>query len=80
MPRESSALPFSSPNYQPPSAEDIREALKHGEHWTGSVAATMLGVNSRTIRKWTGGECEMPYAAWRLLLILKGIVSIQDQE
>ena len=51
-----------------PSAERLRELLKkHG--LTGGDAAKIVGVNSRTIRKWTGGERGIPSAAWKLLLL-----------
>ena len=53
------------------SPDALRELLKkHG--LTGSQAAEIVGVNSRTIRKWTGGERGIPPAAWRLLLLVLG--------
>ena len=68
-------LRFTDPRYVPPTSEQIRDALKYGKHWTGAQTAKALGIqSSRTIRKWTGGENEIPYAAWRLLLLMKGIV------
>lgn len=77
-PGDPQCLPVDDPAYRPPTPEEIRDALRHGEYWTGAVAAVHLGVSGRTIRKWTGGEQEMPYAAWRLLLILKRIVGVFD--
>lgn len=51
-----------------PSPDDIRDALKHAG-LTGSNAGNLLGVNGRTIRKWTGGEQRMPHSAWLTLLV-----------
>ena len=41
--------------------------------FTGVQARALLGVSGRMIRKWIGGEREIPYSAWRLLLIEVGI-------
>ena len=49
-----------------PSADGLRRLLKE-KGLTGSQAAQIVGVNGRTIRKWTGGERAIPSAAWRLL-------------
>lgn len=71
---------FTDPNYRSPTSDEIRMALKIGG-LTGGQAAKLLGVStvggSRTVRKWTGGEREIPYSAWRLLLILIGVVSVE---
>ena len=63
---------YGEPDYRPPNPDEIREALRRGG-LTGSRAGELLGVNGRTIRKWTGGEQTMPYSAWRLLLIYIGL-------
>lgn len=62
-----SFLEYSHPEYEDPGPDEIREVLSYG-NLTGSAAGNLLGVNSRTIRKWTGGEQKMPYSAWKLLL------------
>lgn len=50
-----------------PSAEEVRIAMKLAD-LTGSGLAALVGVqNSRTIRRWTGGDVEIPYAAWAIL-------------
>ena len=67
VPREP-LLPFGHPDYRPPTTDEIRALLRLGE-LSGSAAGLLLGVNGRTIRKWTGGEREIPYAAWRLLIV-----------
>lgn len=35
---------------------------------TGTQAGALIGVDGRTIRRWTGGEREMPYSAWHCLV------------
>ncbi len=72
--RPETLLPFNDPLWREPTTGEIRLALKRGD-LTGSQAGGLLGVNGRTIRKWTGGEQAMPYSAWRLLLIYIGEVS-----
>ncbi|POR05599.1 hypothetical protein AU468_00020 [Alkalispirochaeta sphaeroplastigenens] len=58
-------------HYPSPTPEDLRDFMRrHG--LTGSQAGALLGVNGRTIRKWTGGERSMPWASWTLLQILMG--------
>lgn len=65
--------PYGDPQYQAPTAKDVRMVLKYGE-LTQSTAAKVVGVRSdRTIRKWVNGDREIPYAAWRLLLIRVGL-------
>ena len=56
-----------------PTPDEIR-ALLSEQGWTGAQAGSIVGVDSRTIRRWTGGERGMPYAAWRLLLIEAGLI------
>ena len=68
-----SIRPFYDPEYQAPSVDDIRLLLKFNE-WTGSKAARIVGVDNRTLRRWTGGERPIPYSAWRLLLVYSGLV------
>lgn len=65
---------FSDPEYSPPTPMEIREVLKTAG-LTGREAGERLGVNGRTVRKWTGGQCQMPYSAWRLLLVQTGHVN-----
>ena len=43
--------------------EELRALLRRGR-LTGSAAAAIAGVNPRTIRRWIGGESEIPYSAW----------------
>lgn len=34
---------------------------------TGSAAGALIGVDARTMRRWTGGQSDMPYSAWYAL-------------
>ena len=60
---------FVSENSKP-TVEKLRALMKQ-KGLTGAKAAEIVGVNSRTIRKWTGGERAIPEAAWRLLLLYR---------
>lgn len=64
--RPETMLDYSDPGYLKPEPGELR-ALLWEANLTGAQAGDLVGVNSRTIRKWTGGEREIPYAAWRLL-------------
>ena len=70
--RQACLVPFSDPGYIEPTPDEIREAVRRSG-LSGSAAGQLLGVNGRTIRKWIGGERDMPYSAWRLLLIEIGL-------
>ena len=61
-------LDYSDPDYASPTPDEIKRVLT-SNGLSGSSAGDLLGVNSRTIRKWTGGEQRMPYSAWKLLLL-----------
>ena len=63
-----SQLPFYHSNYQQPTFEELRVVMK-SQGWTGAKVAALVGVDSRTVRRWTGNERPVPYSAWRLLLI-----------
>jgi len=62
--RQGCLIPFADPGYQEPTQDEIREAVRRAG-LTGAAAGKVLGVTGRTIRRWVGGEREMPYAAWR---------------
>ena len=70
--RQGSLLLFTNPGYQRPSPNELRAALDAGG-LTGATAAALLGVSGRTLRKWTGGDRDIPYSAWRLLIISLGL-------
>ncbi|GAW47596.1 transcriptional regulator [Vibrio sp. 1733] len=58
-----------------PTGEEIREVLRLAG-LTGSQAAKKLGLGpsgSRTVRRWTGEESNIPYSAWGQLCYLAGL-------
>lgn len=82
------ALPFSHAAYVPPTPEEVNRLIKL-VGWSQSVTAKLVGVNyvpkkgSSTIRKWQASVekddyREIPYSAWRLMLLYAGVVSIDD--
>ncbi len=66
-------LVFTDPRYRNPTPMDVR-ALMRRSGLTGSRVGDIVGVDGRTVRKWTGGERSMPYSAWRLLLLAVGAI------
>lgn len=57
--------------YEVPSPGELREFLKRSG-LTGGDAARLIGVDSRTVRKWTASEDadnrrSIPWSAWLLL-------------
>ncbi len=68
--RQECLVPFAQ--WIIPTAEEIRQAMKQAA-LTGSGLAVLVGVkNSRTVRRWTGGDIEIPYAAWAILCYKAG--------
>lgn len=73
--RKEARLPFDHPNYQHPTHKDVRY-LKEETGKTAAELAKMVGASEpRTIRRWmedpgTTGSRPIPYAAWRLLLVM----------
>jgi len=70
-----------APGWMPPTVEEFRELLRV----TGlpaSAAGLLVGVSQKKIRKWAGGEGEVPYAVWRLLSIYAGLAkpSVRNDE
>jgi len=73
-------LKYTDPGYQEPTFEDVR-TLKEISGKTGRELSELVGLkDNRTFRKWTAPpgasqKAQIPYSAWRLLLIELGIVS-----
>jgi hypothetical protein len=61
-----------APGWQPPNATEFRELLRVAD-LSASKTGLLVGVDARKIRKWAGGEGEVPYAVWRLLCIYAGL-------
>ncbi len=76
--RPETLLEYGDPAYANPTPDEIRQVLKAGD-LTGSRAGTLVGVNGRTIRKWTGGEQKISYSAWRMLLQRVGLAPSAEQ-
>ncbi|NOH36547.1 hypothetical protein [Vibrio chagasii] len=78
--RPDSYRSIDDPNYRDPTKEEITQVIDYlaKVHSLG-VVAKQLGLKSksnptRTLNRWRNGENEIPYPAWRLLLILAGRV------
>ena len=80
-------LPFSDPNYIPPTPGEIDQLIKLCE-WSQNDTAKLVGITynpkkgSSTIRKWRAKTTSddyraIPYSAWRLLLLYAGVVSVE---
>ena len=69
-------LVYDDDRYQAPTPEEVREALRRVS-LTGAAAGRVLGVSGRAIRRWTGGESDIPYSAWRLLLLETGQAQLE---
>ncbi len=81
------ALPFSDPNFQPPSPVEVKQLIQLCS-WSQSVIAGLLGISfkpskgSTTIHKWCSAigskeHRQIPYSAWRLLLLYANVVTIK---
>lgn len=56
---------MSATTYQ--HSPDRLRAFLSANELTGSEAGALIDVNSRTMRRWTGGQSAMPYSAWYAL-------------
>jgi len=79
-------LPYSDPEYVPPTPEQV-DALIKSMGWSQIDVAQLVGVSfnpvkgSTTVRKWRTAEGQsehraIPYAAWRLLLISANLAEV----
>lgn len=75
--------------WEPPTPEEIRGVLnriatRRGvEKFSGGMAAKFLGLGDkgdRAVRRWIGGNSEIPYAAWALLCSEAGLGEIWKRE
>lgn len=76
--RKEARLPCASSRYRSPTKDEFR-TVTQTLGLTGSMVGSLLGVTSRAVRKWIGGESEIPYSAWRLLLIHAGL-ALEDPD
>jgi len=68
--------------YEIPSPDQLREFLKRNE-LSGAAAAEIVGVDSRTVRKWTAyngsaNQRAIPWSAWILLQLYIGDLSVDQ--
>ena len=75
---------YTDPAYRPPEPDEVNQLIILCG-WSQNDAAKLVGVKwdpkkgSSTIRKWKSDKAkkdhrEIPYSAWRLLLIYAGVV------
>lgn len=69
--------------WKQPTPEEVREILLRinpPRGLKGSDAANLLGIQGRQIRRWTGGDAPIPYAAWAILADMAGTQRIWVEE
>ncbi len=72
-PRRETRLPFSSELYRAPTKDEFRTVTQL-LGLTGKQVADLVGAeDARTVRRWIGGERDIPYSVWRVLLIDAGL-------
>jgi hypothetical protein len=80
--RPETLLPYGR-GWQDPTREEIRgmlakagQAMGKGSSLTGAETAALVGVESRTVRRWLGGDSAIPYAVWAILAYEAGFGEI----
>lgn len=66
-------------DWEQPTPDEVREILLRANQprgLKGAEAAKLLGVQGRQIRRWTGGDALIPYAAWAVLADMAGFPRI----
>ncbi|HCU0050496.1 TPA: transcriptional regulator [Proteus mirabilis] len=59
-----------------PTPEEIRTLLQIAQ-LTGSKAAALTGLkDSRTVRRWIGGDTPIPFSSWAILVEYAGFGKI----
>lgn len=62
--------------WEPPTADEVRYVLKKA-NLTGAAAARLTGIkDSRTVRRWTGGETPILFSPWAILCDVAGLGQI----
>lgn len=75
-----------APLWLQPTPEEVRELIRMTGLTGGDVAALLgltpqsnkSGRGSRTVRRWTAGDAQIPYAAWALLAYKAGFGPIWE--
>jgi len=79
---------YTDDHYRPPEPEEVNQLIILCG-WSQNDAAKLVGVKwdtkkgSSTIRKWKSQKAkndyrEIPYSAWRLMLIYAGVVGTEN--
>lgn len=58
-----------------PNANEVRAALGMAS-WSGEEFSRRIGVDGRTVRRWTLGEKPINYASWCVLCVQAGLGQI----
>ncbi|MGR5187859.1 hypothetical protein ACPV3S_20695 [Photobacterium damselae] len=78
--RPDSYRSIDDPRYRSPTPAEIAEVIDHlAQVHSLGIVSKQLGLHNksnplRSLHRWKSGEKEIPYTAWRLLLILDGRV------
>lgn len=73
--RPETLRPFAD-DWQQPTPDEVRAVLAICG-LTGSAASRLVGIaDSRTVRRWTGGETPIPYSVWAILCHVAGFGAI----
>ena len=73
--REECLRPFDK-GWEPPTGDEVRYVLKKAG-LTGAAAARLTGIkDSRTVRRWTGGETPILFSPWAILCEVAGLGQI----
>jgi hypothetical protein len=81
LPRPTTRIPFASHKYAPPTPDEVQLVSSQILGLSGSETAKLVGVaDGRTVRKWIGGESQVPYSVWRLLLLEAGLALDMDEQ
>lgn len=61
-----------------PTKDEVRELLRRipPNGVKGSDAGELIHVAGRQVRRWTGGDAPIPYAAWAILADFAGVPHI----
>ncbi len=71
--RETCLLPHS--DWTEPTPEEVRAVMKKA-NWTGEEFARRVGVEGRTVRRWSSGDKPINYPAWCVLCMQAGLGKI----
>jgi DNA-binding transcriptional regulator YiaG len=65
-------MPYVAPHYAAPTIAEFQAVARTLQLGDARVAM-LLGIGKRTIARWITGRSEIPYSAWRLLLVHAGL-------